>query len=122
MWPHVEGGIARALEGANGEATPQDTKAGLLAGRTHLAVLWREGSVLGVVFTFLNFPQFRIARVLLLFGHGMAGLAEVMERAEQWAKDRGCQYVEGWVATGSRERLFSRFGYRRTYRILRKPL
>lgn len=122
MWPLVENGIARALATSNGEGTVEDTKKGLLAGRTKLMVLWEGDSVLGAVFMLLDFPRYRIARVLLLFGQGMEALREVMESGEKWAKSQGCRYVEGWVASPSRERLFSRFGYRPTYRILRKEL
>lgn len=122
VWPYIVDGIALALETSEGEATPEDTKAGLLAGRTQLALMYEGGATVGAVFTMLDYPQFRIARVLLLFGKGMLEAREMMEAAEQWAKSKGCRYIEGWVATGSRRRLFSRFGYRDAYTIVRKAL
>lgn len=122
VWPHVAPGIAEALESSNGEASVEDTKVGLVAGRTQLLLMEDGGSTLGVVFMFLNFPQFKIARVLLLFGEGMERLRGVMAAAETWGKSNGCRYVEAWVASESRERLFGRFGYEPTYRIVRKSL
>lgn len=122
MWEHIEPGIIEALSTANGEATAQDTKAGLQSGRTQL-MLMRDGSGhAGVVFQFLNFPRFKIARVLLLFGGHVLYLREVIEGAERWARDEGCRYVEGWVATQSRVRLFARLGYSDAYTIVRKVL
>lgn len=122
VWPHVRAGVEQALERCHGEATEADTKAYLLAGRTHLALLSRGDSTVGIVFMFIYHPRYKIARVLLLFGERMSGLAELMESAERWAKSQGCRYVEGWVGSRSRERLFSRFGYEDTYTILRKEL
>lgn len=122
VWPYVAPGVQEALESSCGEASVEDTKQGLLAGRTQLLLMDDGGSNLGVVFQFLNFPQFKIARVLLLFGEGMERLRAVMACAEEWGKTQGCKHIEAWVASDSRERLFNRFGYERTYRIVRKAL
>ncbi len=120
VWPYVEGGVERALATSDGEATVGDTLSGLVGGRTKLALLRRDGALLGVVFQFLAFPRYRIARILLAFGRDMKGVADVIERAEAYAHDNGCRYVEGWVATSGRERLFAKFGYERQYVIVRK--
>lgn len=122
VWPYVAPGVQEALESSCGEASVEDTKQGLLAGRTQLLLMEGDESSLGVVFQFLNFPQFKIARVLLLFGEGMERLRAAMVAAEEWGKENGCRYVEAWVSSDSRERLFGRFGYDRTYRIVRKGL
>ena len=122
VWELIAPGIEKALATSNGEATVEDTRAGLRAGRTQLMMLWQDGASLGIVFMMLNFPQYKIARVLLAFGENMRLLADGMKAAEAWAKDQGCEYIEGWVASRSRERLFARFGYKPTYTILRKAL
>lgn len=122
VWPYVEGGIARALETSQGEADSAATLAGLLGGRLKLALLRRDGALLGVVFQFLAFPKYRIARILLAFGRDMEGLRDVIERAEGYAFQNGCRAIEGWVASSSRERLFGKFGYQRAYVIVRKEL
>lgn len=122
VWPNISAGIERALLTSNGEATPEDTRDGLAAGRTQLALLNDGEGVLGVVFMILAFPRYKIARVLLLFGTGMKHLRNAIRLGEQWAKSQGCRYVEAWVATQSRARLFSRFGYGPAYAVLRRPL
>lgn len=122
IWPFVRDGVARALESSEGEATPEDTRKGLVAGRTRLMLMQDGEANLGVVFMILDFPRMRIARVLLAFGNRMAWLRDAMEVGEQWAKSQGCSAVEGWVATESRARLFSRWGYTPSYTIIRKRL
>ena len=122
IWELVKPGIENALATSNGEGTAEDTRLGLVAGRTRLMMLWKDGASLGIVFMFLNFPRFKIARVLLLFGENMRLLVDGMNAAETWAKEQGCKLIEGWVATESRQRLFSLYGYKPTYTILRKAL
>lgn len=122
IWPLIAGGVERALASADGEATVEDTRAGLLAGRTQLAIIVSKRSLLGIVFMFLNFPRYKIARILLAFGHDMEGAREAMDCGERWAKEQGCRYCEAWVSTAARERMFGRYGYKPAYRILRKAL
>lgn len=119
MWPQIEAGISRALKSSSGESTVEDTKAGLLSGRTRLLMF---GEALGVVLMMISFPRYKVARVLLMFGKGIAVAKGALEEAERWAKDQGCSYVEGWVSSASRSRLFGRYGYEPTYLILRKGL
>lgn len=122
VWKDISPGITRALDTASGEATPEDTKLGLVAGRTQLLMMWDGPAVLGVVFQILSFPRYKIARVLVAFGKDMRALERAIRSAEAWGKEQGCEYVEGWVATRSRERLFARFGYSRAYTIIRRRL
>lgn len=123
LWPHIVVGVEKALQTSNGEATAEDTKEGLKAGRTTLLLFSSEAGWVGIVYMFLAFPRFKIARVLLAFGRHMATMAAEIEVAEAWAKDQGCKYVEAWVATESRARLFARLGYaERPYTIIRKRL
>lgn len=122
VWELVVPGIARALATSDGEATVEDTKAGLLAGTTQMMLFGGESSWFGVVFQMLAFPQAKIARVLLAFGKNMAEQRQAMESAEAWAKGQGCKWVEAWVATESRVRMFGRYGYKPRYAILRKEL
>lgn len=122
LWPLIEASVAKALESSNGEANAEDVRAALIEGNSRLIVMHEGGAMLGIVFAFLDFPRYRIARVLLLFGKGMRFLEPAMASAESWAKEQGCTYIEGWVSSGSRSRLFSRFGFLPSYTILRKPL
>lgn len=122
VWPLVEGGIGRALETADGEATVADTKLGLLAGRTQLYMAYGPEGALGVVFMILAFPQFKIARVLLAFGKNMESVRQSIDAGKAWAKAQGCKHLEAWVATESRERLFRRYGMKRAYTIVRSEL
>lgn len=122
VWTFLEPWIARALETSNGEATPEATREGLENGRTSLMFFESNKGFVGIVFMFLNFPCFKIARILLAFGSDMSAMKKDFEIAEAWAKDQGCAYVEAWIATESRKRLFSRFGYEPAYTIIRKKL
>ena len=122
LWPAVRGDIARALATSNGEATVDDTLLGLRRGATSLMLFFDGDAYFGVVCQFLVFPQFKIARVLPAFGKNMRQVDYAIEEAEKWAKTQGCKCIEAWVATQSRVRLFSRFGYEPTYTIVRKDL
>lgn len=122
IWPYIEDGVATAVAEAHGEVTTKDMRDGLRSGAMSILLMSRGAATVGVVFKFMHYPQFKIARVLLLFGERMAGVSGIMERAEQWAKSNGCKFVEGWVSTRSRQRLFSRFGYQEVYTIVRKEL
>ena len=122
IWPDIRPEIERALETSNGEATAEDTRLGLVRGSTKLILFPSETAAFGVVWQMLAFPKYKIARVLLAFGKNMPAVARAIETAEQWGKSQGAKYVEAWVATDSRVRLFKRFGYERTYTIIRKEL
>lgn len=122
LWPSVVTGISEALGTSNGEATAEDTKAGLIAGRTRLLLMNQNGGFVGAVLQILSFPRYKNARVFLAFGHGMDDVREVMASAEAWLKKEGCKFIEAWVSTESRARLFARHGYKKTYTIVRKPL
>lgn len=123
VWPKIEDGVADAVSVSHGEGTVDDVKAGLLNGATTLLMLVDDGvAAAGIVVGLYNFPQFKIARVLLLFGSGLDKMDEAVKRAEDWARSNGCKCVEGWVATQSRIKLFSKFGYKPVYEILRKEL
>lgn len=122
VWPNVVNGVISALETSNGEGTVQDTKDGLLAGRTQLGILDNPANPIGVVFSIIAYPKYKVARVYLMFGKGTLENKIALEEGEALFREWGCKYVEAWVATKSRERLFERLGYLPAYTILRKPL
>lgn len=122
VWPQVQDGIASALETSCGEATVEDTKIGLIAGRTILLLLYKGESYFGMVVGLYNFPKFKIARVLLGFGTRICCEKDEWELARTWAREQGCKCIEAWVATESRARMFRRFGFRKTYQIIRSEL
>jgi hypothetical protein len=122
IWNDIKPEIERALATSNGEATAEDTRQGLVRGTTKLILFPSETAAFGVVWQMLAFPKYKIARVLLAFGKNMRDVSVAIETAEQWGKAQGAKYVEAWVATDSRVRLFKRFGYDKTYTIIRKEL
>lgn len=122
IWPDIRPEIVRALETCDGEAGPEDILAGLKRGTSKMLLFKRGEGHFGCVYQMLAFPRFKVARVHLAFGKNMRDVAQAIEAAEQWGKSQGCKYVEGFVATDSRVRLFSRFGYRKTYTVVRKEL
>lgn len=76
-----------------------------------------------LVVSIVRFHRFKVMRVLYAFGRRMGDLRTALGEMEAWAKkSMGCRYMEAWVETGARERYFGRFGYKRQYTILRKPL
>jgi hypothetical protein len=119
FWPVIVDGMGRALETSNGECTIDDIKAGLTNGTTRLLFLSRNDSYFGMVVQILAFPRFKIARVMLGFGKGICLEKSEWKVAEKWAKEQGCKYLEAWVATESRARMFRRFGFKKTYQIIR---
>lgn len=104
------------------ESTLEDVQEGLLAGRLRLLLLRNEPSQMGAVVCIVKFHRCSVLRVLYAFGRGMQDLRPAMDAAEAWAKGQGCKYMEGYVPTRSRERLFQKFGYSRKYAVLRKSL
>ena len=95
----------------------------IMAGRTQLMLFGQGGDAFGVIFQLLQFPRCKIARILLAFGRGMGNMRTAFIEAEKWASNQGCAFVEAWVGTKSRARLFARFGYNDTpYVIIRKDL
>jgi hypothetical protein len=122
VWPLIEKGIEDALETSEGESTPAQVKQGLEAGRTRLVMLQRNKSYFGMVIVLLDFPQFRIARILLGFGRGICVEKSEWSLLEGWARENGCACLEAWVATESRARMFRRFGFEKTYQIIRSKL
>jgi hypothetical protein len=123
VWPMVADGVAEALASTDGEGTPDDAKAALKAGKTALLLMVEDGkAAVGLIVGIYDWPQYRIARVHLLFGNGLHLLDEAIAQAEEWAVTVGCKVVEGWVATKSRARLFGRMGYEPKYEVVRKSL
>ena len=122
MWPYIKDGVALTLAEANGEADAEDTKRSLLDGRAKLVIMDEDGGTIGCIYVFLHMPKYKIARVLLLFGGPMSRMRSVMDEVEAEWKKQGCRYSEGCVPTESRARLFSRFGYKPVYQVVRKKL
>ena len=122
VWPLIVGGITRALKTSNGESSPEQTKQGLKSGATQLLYLEKNNSYFGMVVGLYNFPNYKIARVLLGFGKGIILEREEWREAENWARSMGCACFEAWVATESRARMFARFGFKKTYQIIRSEL
>ena len=122
IWPLVLNGIEKALATSNGEGSAEAIKTGLMNGTTQLLFVSRNESYFGMVVQILAFPNYKIARVILGFGKGICLEKSEWKVAEQWAKDLGCKYLEAWVATESRARMFARFGFKKTYQIIRSEL
>lgn len=101
-------------------ATPAATLKKLLAEKTFLVLCDGSGGEYGAIVAFSNTPAYKVGRILHAFGRGMR--ANDVDVFHQWMKMQGCKYVEATVRTGSRQRLFARFGYRYEYTLLRKDL
>ena len=122
VWSLIAPGVARALETSDGETDLESTRAALATGRTTLMLFGGEDSYFGVIFQFLTFPKAKVFRIILAFGKRMEDQRKAFAEAEAWAKRQGCKWVEAWVATESRVRLFGRYGYRPRYTVIRKEL
>lgn len=122
IWDDIRPDIERALATANGEGDAEHIRMGLRRGTSKLILFPSDTAAFGVVYQMLVFPNYKIARVMLAFGKNMKDVSVAIETAEQWGKSQGAKYVEAWVATESRVRLFKRFGYDKTYTIIRKEL
>jgi len=122
IWGDIKVDIERALATSHGEGTAEHIRMGLKRGTSKLILFPSDTAAFGVVYQMLGFPNYKIARVMLAFGKNMKDVSVAIETAEQWGKEQGAKYVEAWVATESRVRLFKRFGYDKTYTIIRKEL
>jgi hypothetical protein len=122
IWEHVRPALDCAISLARGEATADDFLAGLKAGRTKMILFPSETAEFGIIMQFVQFPRYKVARILLAFGRGMRDVGDAMIECEAWFKSQGCRAVDAWCATDSRVRLFKRFGYGKAYTIIRKEL
>jgi hypothetical protein len=122
IWPLLRAGIESALETSHEECTIDDIYEGIKLGRTIVLYVAEKQSYFGMVIGMYNFPRYKIARVLLGFGKNICKEKASWEIVEDWARQNGCKYIEAWVATESRAKLFSRFGFKKTYQIVRSVL
>lgn len=124
VWPLIEHSVRRVLSLAGGATwvTPQSTLKALREEKTFLLLFAAHGTKLGIIIEFVQLPGYKLARVLFAFGREMGQLVEEIAIAEEWVKQQGCKYIDASVRTESRARLFSRFGYKPAYTMLRKEL
>lgn len=101
-------------------ATPASTLKKLLEEKTFLVLCDGSRGEYGVIVAFSSTPAYKVGRILHAFGKGMR--KNDVAVFHQWMKLQGCKYVEATVRTGSRQRLFARFGYEYEYTLLRKDL
>lgn len=124
VWPRIENAVRAVLSLAGGHSwvTPESTLKALQAEKTFLLLFAARGTELGIVIEFIQMPNYKLARVLFAFGREMGQLVDEIAIAEEWVKLQGCKYIDASVRTESRVRLFSRFGYKPAYTMLRKEL
>lgn len=104
IWPKVEGFIAKALDHGFGDETIDDIRAGLERRDMQLWA-WIDGAEItaALVTAIITTPRHRIARVPYIGGdHFMRHAASCADVLARWARERGCDQMEGGGRRGWR--------------------
>lgn len=122
VWGDIVEGVKRAIDVSHGESSIDDIKKFLVDGEMMLLLMRQNTGAFGVIWSLQTFPQYKVGRIFLAFGKDLWQMKDAIEAAAQWGKRLGCAYIEAWCPTESRARLFSLFGYKPVYTVIRKKL
>ena len=119
-WPRVEGLLSSAIATNHGEHTPDQLRMEIAYGVSILLVYADDAGNVGSAATvqFKQYPGFRSAWISYLAGKSSP---ESWGALTSWAKDNGASCIE-CLCGPSQARLFERFGFKDTYRVMRNAL
>lgn len=123
VWPTVEPYVAKALKYASGKYAPEDVRALVVEYGYPLWIAFNDDGIKGAVIT--RFTQYPRKKYLFLeFCGGQDGFswkAPMLEVLRSWAKDNGCDGIEG-AGRDAWQRVFKGEGYKRTLQHFEMPL
>ena len=123
VWPDVVGYVSKAIEYASGKYEPEDVLDLVLQYDYPLWIAFDEGGIKGTVVTkFIQYPRKKYLFLEFCGGtDGFSWKAPMLSVLRSWAKDNGCDGIEGAGRDGW-QKIFERDGYTPTLRHFEMPV
>lgn len=123
VWPTVEPYVAKALKYASGKYEPEDVRALVVEYGYPLWIAFNGDGIKGAVVTrFIQYPRKKYLFLEFCGGQdGFSWKAPMLEVLRSWAKDNGCDGIEG-AGRDAWQRVFRDEGYERTLQHFELPL
>lgn len=122
VWGALLPYIERALQYSDDESEPEDLYVSIALGDMQLWAVHEGTDTKAVGVTMLvDFPNYRICRIVLFAGNGLKDMLPLLPKFEQWAISQGCAKID-WQGRKGFERIMQRYGYEPTYVVMRKHL
>lgn len=124
LWPTIEALVEQGVAAGPGDRWAEDYRVACAEGRCQLWLVGEEGPPAGIAITeVLRFPRRRVAHIDLLAGDGLPKWQAALDAALcDWARQRGCQAIQGWAARKGWLRQIDGLGYRQFGAPMRKEL
>lgn len=123
VWPTVEPYVAKALKYASGKYEPGDVRDLVIEYGYPLWIAFNDDGIKGAVITrFMQYPRKKYLFLEFCGGQdGFSWKAPMLEVLRSWAKDNGCDGIEG-AGRDAWQKVFKDEGYKRTLQHFEMPL
>lgn len=123
IWPTVEPYVVKALSYASGKYTPEDVYNLVVEFNYPLWIAFNDEGIKGTVITrFMEYPRKKYLFLEFCGGQdGFSWKAPMLEVLRSWAKDNGCDGIEG-AGRDAWQRVFKSEGYKRTLQHFEMPI
>ena len=123
VWPTVEPYVAKALKYASGKYEPDDVRNLVIEYGYPLWIAFNDDGIKGAVITrFMQYPRKKYLFLEFCGGQdGFSWKAPMLEVLRSWAKDNGCDGIEG-AGRDAWQKVFKDEGYKRTLQHFEMPL
>jgi hypothetical protein len=123
VWPNVEPYVVKALSYASGKYTPEDVYNLVVEFGYPLWIAFNDEGIKGTVITrFMEYPRKKYLFLEFCGGQdGFSWKAPMLEVLRSWAKDNGCDGIEG-AGRDAWQRVFKSEGYKRTLQHFEMPI
>lgn len=123
VWPAAEPYVAKATKYTSGKYEPEDVLDLVVKYRYPLWIAFDDDGIKGVVVThFIEYPRKKYLFLDFCGGaDGFSWKAPMLSILRAWAKDHGCDGIEGAGRDGW-QRVFKKDGYAPTLRHFEMPL
>ncbi len=123
VWPNVEPYVAKALKYASGKYDPEDVRALVVQYGYPLWIAFNDKGIKGAVITrFMQYPRKKYLFLEFCGGQdGFSWKAPMLSVLRSWAKDNGCDGIEG-AGRDAWQKVFKSDGYKRTLQHFEMPL
>lgn len=126
-WPHVRPGLVaiKKRQHTQGHWEPENVRQSIVLGQSELWLVLREDCIVGFTITqltndpFLNIPY---SLFIWIAWSRDGGVDEAEWTIEEYARSRGCRYLEALTQRKGLARRLARYGWEETNICIRKDL